>query len=314
MGKLFMNNPNIVVLLGGISGEREVSFKTAHAVINQLKQHFNVRSIQLDDKTLPEDLIPNNELIFPLLHGTFGEDGSLQALLEQRGLAFIGSDSPASRLCMDKMQSKRLAQALGISVLPAIEVIAGQELSPETLKAQLKCDEFALKPTCEGSSIGVHLCDNFLDLQQHWKEEKSGHYMIERRVHGRELTVGVLQGEALGVVEIRPRSGFYDFHNKYTPGACEYLYPAPIDATVTNAVRDMAARFFAGAHCLDFARADFLLEGEQVFFLEMNTIPGMTDQSLFPKSADCYGLSFDTILQRIVQGAVQRNQIAKLLK
>ncbi|MDR0646909.1 MAG: D-alanine--D-alanine ligase [Puniceicoccales bacterium] len=305
----------VVVLFGGEGEEREVSLKSAEPTIDRLRQFFNVRPIRLDSDELPVHLRLHKDLIFPLIHGDFGEDGRLQYLLEQGGYAMVGSGSKASRLCIDKMKSKRLASRCGVPVLPAVDLVVGEALDETHLQKMLQTETFVLKPMDKGSSIGVHLCESFQALQRIWITVKSGHWMVERRVQGRELTVGVLQGEPLGVVEIRPKVGFYDFKNKYTAGACDYLFPAPIDADTSQKVRAIAGEFFKRARCLDFSRADFLLEDDgSIWFLEMNTIPGMTRQSLFPKSAACCGMSFDEVLQRIIHGAIDRNRLCNLLK
>jgi D-alanine-D-alanine ligase len=316
MGECFMTcDVEVVVLFGGEGEEREISFKSAELTIGCLKQFFNVRSIQLDTNELPMHLRLHKDLIFPLIHGDFGEDGRLQYLLEQGGYAMVSSGSKASRLCIDKMKSKRLAGRYGIPVLPAMNLVVGEALDETHLKTVLKSETFVLKPTDKGSSIGVHLCESFQALQHIWSTVKDGNWMVERHVHGRELTVGILQGEPLGVVEIRPKVGFYDFKNKYTAGACDYLLPAPVDADTFQKVRAIASEFFKRAHCLDFSRADFLLEDDgNIWFLEINTIPGMTSQSLFPKSAACCGMSFDEVLQRIIHGAIDRNRLCNLLK
>ncbi|MDR2396933.1 MAG: D-alanine--D-alanine ligase [Puniceicoccales bacterium] len=305
----------VVVLFGGEGEEREVSFKSAEPTIGRLKQFFNVRSIQLDANELPIHFRLHKDLIFPLIHGDFGEDGRLQYLLEQGGYAMVGSGSKASHLCINKMKSKQLAGRWGIPVLPAMNLVVGEALNETHLKKVLKSETFVLKPTDKGSSIGVHLCESFQVLQHIWSTVKDGNWMVERYVRGRELAVGILQGEPLGVVEIRPKVGFYDFNNKYTAGACDYLLPAPVGADTSQKVRAIAGKFFKRARCLDFSRADFLLEDNgSIWFLEMNTIPGMTHQSLFPKSAACCGMSFDEVLQRIIRGAIDRNRLCNLLK
>lgn len=297
----------IVILCGGISGEREVSIRSAQCVYEALKNYYPVRSICLDRNALPEDLNPETDFIFPLVHGDFGEDGALQRLLDQQNFAYLGSDVAASECCIHKMQSKRLAQTQGIPVLPALALQPRQPLDRAFLEDTLQCTAFALKPENKGSSLGVHLCPDFDTLQAAWDTIHGGLWMLEPYIHGRELTIGLLQGQALGVVEIRPKHGFYDYHNKYTVGASEYLYPAPIPPDTTKAVQSFSAKFFKAAQCLDFGRADFLLEPNgNVWFLEMNTIPGVTAQSLVPKSAACVGLAFSDFLKKMVEGAQRR--------
>lgn len=297
---------NIVILCGGKSGERDVSIKSAEPVFHVLKDLYPTKLIRLDENKLPEGLNADTDLIFPLIHGDFGEDGQLQLLLEQGHFAYLGSNSVASALCIDKIRSKQLALQHNLPALPGIKLHAGDTLD-RNLLSTLGSDAFVLKPIDKGSSIGVHLCENYAALQSVWEEIQSGTWMIERFVHGRELTVGLLQGKALGAVEIRPKHGFYDFKNKYTAGACEYLFPAPIEEKTLLQLQKVAADFFKYAGCLDFGRVDFILEPNgNIWFLEMNTIPGMTSQSLLPKSAACVGISFEQLLVKLIEGVRER--------
>ena len=300
-------NLKVHILCGAESGEHDVSVKSAEAVFNVLKNHYATHMWELTRNALPENLDPDKDFIFPLIHGDFGEDGTLQALLEARGFCFVGSHSETSRICINKMQSKSLAKAIGIPVLPAIELVPGESIDYDKVLALLGSEKCVLKPTDKGSSIGVHLLDSFAQLEEVWQSINQGHWMLEKQVTGRELSLGVVQGQALGVVEIRPKHGFYDFKNKYTVGACEYFSPAPISNTLTEQLRTYAARFFERAHCLDFARADFIMdENEHVWFLEMNTVPGMTAQSLLPKSAACFGISFEALIESLVHSTLER--------
>ena len=298
----------IVILYGSLSSEHEVSLHSEPLVLEALKNQYPTQLLYLEENRLPTDLNPETDLIFSVIPGDFGEDGQLQALLEERNFTYIGSDAKASALCMDKIRSKHLAAENGISVLPAIELTIGQALDREMLEKTLKTTTFVLKPTDKGSSIGVHLCENFDALRKAWSEVKEGHWMIEPYVRGRELTVGLLHGKALGIGEICPKEGFYDYHNKYTEGACDYFFPASLEESVAERVRRIAEIFFEAAGCRDFGRADFIMDTDgNVWFLEMNTIPGMTAQSLLPKSAVCVGITFEALLRGLVNGACERS-------
>ena len=297
----------IVILCGGRSGERDVSLHSAQPVFEVLKDVYPTRLLRLDENQLPEDLNPETDFIFPLIHGDFGEDGQLQALLEERGFTYVGSDAKSSVLCMDKMRSKRLASERDIPVLPAIELKIGQVLDEKMFEKTLKSSAFVLKPTDKGSSIGVYLCEDFDALCTAWSDIKEGHWMLEPYVRGKELTVGLLHGKALGVGEICPKHGFYDYHNKYTEGACEYLFPALLEEAVSERLRQFSETFFKVAGCRDFGRADFIFSDGNAWFLEMNTIPGMTAQSLLPKSAACVGITFEGLLKRLIDGTCERS-------
>lgn len=302
-----LNTQTVVVLYGGQSGEREISFKSALPTIKVLKNFYEVIAVQLDENCLPATLFPDMGLIFPLIHGDFGEDGQLQSMLEAGGFAYVGSDSRASALCMDKISAKNLAKLNQVSTLPCLELSVGQALCHTTVNA-IVGDHCVLKPVDKGSSLGVSLCKNFGSLTERWSTVVEGRWMLETLVHGRELTVGLLNGRALGVVEIVPKKGFYDYENKYTAGACEYLFPAPLSDALTQSLQRAAETVFSAAGCCDFARADFILDDEGRFwFLEMNTIPGMTEHSLFPKSASCVGFTFEEVVRCIVDSAFKRN-------
>lgn len=297
---------DVVVLYGGLGGEREVSFRSAFQTMQALQINFNVTGIQLDENNLPDCLLKNPCMVFPLIHGEFGEDGQLQHLLDLANIPYVGSGFEASSACMDKIKTKAIATEWSVPTLPAMTVKKGDQLSKDELIRRVG-HNYVLKPTNEGSSLGVELCENFSELNAAWANVKSGSWMIEKMVKGRELTVGVVCGEAMGVVEIAPKKGFYDFKNKYTSGACEYRYPAYLPGDITKSLQNAAEVVFEKAGCLDLGRADFILdENGQFWFLEMNTIPGMTEHSLLPKSASCNGLSFEDLVFKILDSAFKR--------
>jgi len=298
----------IIILYGSLSGERDVSLHSESLVFEALKDRYPTQSLYLEENRLSEGINPETDLIFSVIPGDFSEDGQLQAVLEEKGFTYVGSDAKASALCMDKIRSKHLAAENGLSVLPVIEPTIGQALDREMLEKTLKSTAFVLKPTDKGSSIGVHLCEDFDALRKAWSEVKEGHWMIEPYVCGRELTVGLLHGKALGVGEICPKQGFYDYHNKYTEGACDYFFPAHLEEAIAERLRHSSEIFFKAAACRDFGRADFIMDTDgNVWFLEMNTIPGMTTQSLLPKSAACVGITFEALLRRLVDGVCERS-------
>ena len=299
---------DIVVLYGGLGGEREVSFRSAFQTMQVLQSNFNVTGIQLDENTLPECLLENPCMVFPLIHGEFGEDGQLQELLEAANIPYVGSNAKSSSICIDKIRTKAIATEWNVPTLPTMSVNVGEVLSKDELMRRVG-HNYVLKPTNEGSSLGVSLCENFSELNEAWAKVKTGSWMIEKMARGRELTVGILCGKAMGVVEIAPKLGFYDFKNKYTTGACEYRYPAYLPNEITKALQEAAEIVFEKAGCLDFGRADFILdEYGQFWFLEMNTIPGMTEHSLLPKSASCKGISFENLVFKIVDSAFKRTE------
>jgi D-alanine-D-alanine ligase len=168
-----------------------------------------------------------------------------------------------------------------------------------------------LKPNCNGSSVGLHVIDSKSQLETVLTGLGAGEWLVERRVLGRELTVGVLNGRAMGVIEIAPKSGLFDYTSKYTKGLTEYLEPAPIPEETAAQVRHAAEAAFKACGCRDYSRMDFMLSGEnELFFLEINTLPGMKDTSLLPMSARCVGLDYTSLVRELVTPAIKRFEAA----
>lgn len=302
-----MNAITVTILAGGISAEREVSLRSGRAVAEALVGQYPVRLVELDAARLPADLEAETTVVLPVLHGTWGEDGGVQAALEAAGIEFAGCDAAASRRCFDKVETKRLAAAAGVPVLPQRTGTRVELGGLDNLLAALG-EDLVIKPVAEGSSVGLHLVRGRAEVAATLATLGEGRWLIEPRVRGREFSVGVLEGEAMGVVEIRPRSGIYDYTSKYTVGATEYLAPAPLPEAVSAAARRHAEATYAACGARDFARVDFMLRGEsELFLLEINTLPGLTATSLLPKSAGCRGLSFPALADRLVAPARARH-------
>jgi D-alanine-D-alanine ligase len=301
-----MKEAVIAVLAGGTSAEREVSLGSGKACAMALARSHPSRLFQVDADAIPDGLDPARHVAFSLLHGTFGEDGQMQALLERAGIAFSGCDSGSSRLTMDKAGTKALAAARGIRVAEAILFSADAKPSADEI-AELLGEEVVVKPNDEGSSVGLSLASSRAETDAALGKISAGRWLAERRIRGRELSVGILGGRAMGIVEIRPRSGVYDYASKYTKGLTEYIAPAPLDAAVTAAVQTAAETAFAACGCRDYARVDFMLSGEnEPFFLEINTLPGMKETSLLPMSARCVGLDFIALVREMARPALGR--------
>ena len=300
-------HPKIVVLYGGVGAEREVSLQSGQAIAGALRQRFEVEAIVLDREALPDSLSPEAHVVFPALHGHFGEDGQLQTLLEAEGIHYCGSDAAASRLCMDKSATKAIARDLKIAVPEALTFDGAQAPLADEVIAQLGTS-LVIKPADQGSSVGLHFAEHRSALGVALSSIRSGNWLIEQRIHGRELTVGVLKGAAMGVVEIVSQSGVYDYKAKYTPGSTEYLFPAELEPAVEAKIKDHAEQLFDACGCRDFARIDFLLDGKRPYFLEINTLPGLTATSLLPKSASCVSLDFEQLAAELVAPAILRFQ------
>lgn len=295
----------IIILYGGRGEEREISIISAENVAHALGKEFEVEEILLDQEALPEGIAPHEGIVFPLIHGDFGEDGRLQKLLEEKNFVFVGSGSYANSLFIDKKEAKVLAKNLGLNTLPFVSFPYSAPPDWKEVE-QLFGGTIILKPTNKGSSVGVKICRNFNDWQNALKDLKKWAWMIEPYLEGaREVSVGILNNEVLGVVEIIPKVGFYDYGNKYTRGACTYEFPAKINPELDGKIKSAVEKLFKYAGCLDFARADFLIRGDEALFMEMNTIPGMTESSLITKSAACNGYSLDKLLHEIVQRSLK---------
>lgn len=306
MGRKTVAKPkSIVVLYGGVGPEREVSLLSGQAIAKALSQQFAVEPLQINRAHLPESIDGEKSIVFPALHGTFGEDGRLQALLEKAGIQYCGSDSVASQLCMMKDKTKARASRLGIPVPEAIVFDGAQTPLADDVIDQLGTS-LVIKPADQGSSVGLSFTEHRSALGAALSRIRDGNWLIERRIRGRELTVGLLNGKAMGIVEILSPTGEYDFKAKYTAGTTEYRYPADLKPAVETQIRESAEALFENCGCRDFARIDFLLEGAEAYFLEINTLPGLTATSLLPKSASCIGLDFEALARELVAPAIQR--------
>jgi D-alanine-D-alanine ligase len=285
------------VLMGGPSAERSVSLRSGAAVANGLRQAgHNVLEIDVQGRCL--ELPAGLDAVFIALHGEYGEDGTVQAELRDRGVAYTGSGPEASRLAFDKILSKRVLVEHGIPT-PRSEVLTrGQS---HTLPLPL-----VVKPARQGSSFGIHIVTDAGQWSAAFRDALSygEQVLVETYVEGRELTVGVVGDEVLPVLEIRPSQEFYSYEAKYTKGDTEYLVPAPISAEDAAKCRDAAERTFKALGCSGMGRVDIRLtpRGEP-FVLELNSIPGFTETSLLPKAARAAGIEFPALCDRILRMA-----------
>lgn len=301
--------PVIAVFCGGTSPEREVSLGSGRACALALARSFPTRLFELAADALPAGLDPARHVVFSTLHGTFGEDGGMQRLLDAAGVQYAGCDAAGSALTMDKTRTKQTVAAQGVGVAKGIAFAAEKKPTVDGVIAQLG-EKVVVKPNDQGSSVGLRLVDSRAELADALAQAAPGSWLIEQRIFGRELSVGVLRGEAMGVVEIRPKSGVYDYASKYTRGLTEYFAPAPLDEAMTRTVRRAAETAFAACGGRDYARVDFILADGELYLLEINTLPGMKETSLLPMSARCAGLDFTALVREMVKPALQRFQPA----
>ncbi len=297
----------VAVLGGGTGSEREVARVSAGAVAAALgRLGLPCDLFDLRANALPAGLDPAVHVVLPLVHGAYGEDGRLSADLDRAGFAYAGCDQAASVLCFDKYACKAVAARLGIPVAADRLLSPGRPVAHAELQARLG-SPYILKPRRDGSSVGLHLVRTEEDHAAARDDLAASAYLAERYIAGCDLTVGILDGEALGVVAVHPQGGLYDYRHKYTAGLSRYEAPAAIGAELAARLRGHAVAAFAACGCRDFARVDFRLGDDgSLAFLEINTLPGMTPTSLLPMSAGCMGIGFDQLVARLVGCALGR--------
>jgi D-alanine-D-alanine ligase len=298
------------VIMGGSSGERDVSLRSGAAVASALEGcgHTVVRIELPADAAEAAGAIhaADVEVAFLALHGRHGEDGCIQGLLELLGIPYTGSNVLTSALAMDKLKAKELFRLHNVPTPPYYTVTAGDDLSDiETMHGSFGFPVI-VKPRGEGSSLGVKKADNINELVRAIEValELDEVVLVERFVAGIEVNVGILDGRALGAIEIVPKSGIYDYEAKYTPGMTEYFMPARLPATRYRGVLNLADRAARALGCSGPVRVDLLVtRGENEYVLEVNTLPGMTETSLLPKIALSAGYEFPALCETILAGA-----------
>jgi len=294
----------IGVFLGGISAERAVSLRTGAAVAAALRRKgYDVREIDIREDWLGTVRDAGVDAAFIALHGRFGEDGCIQAACELARLPYTGSGVAASAVAMSKMLGKRMAAAAGVPC-PPDEVYEGPEI------AGAKPPHFGfplvVKPDREGSTVGITIVrsaaewEGALDLAA----RHDSRVLAEGYVAGREITVSIVNGRVFPAIEIVPKSGFYDYHAKYSKGETEYVIPVPMERDILQRAAEYTRRLAQGLRLRGAARIDYRVDrAGNVFFLEANTIPGMTETSLLPKAARFDGMPFEELVEEILSDA-----------
>lgn len=315
----------VAVLMGGISRERDISIASGNCVADALKQ-AGVNVVTADVKPNELSVLDDEsiDVFFIALHGTFGEDGVLQEILESKGLVYTGSPAQASRLAFDKWESKEYFAKAGIPTPDAI-LFEQNWCAQHTLQEPSKTAEiedrirrlgqkYVIKPLREGSTIGITIADNVSQAVSNAKKcaAEFGDCMIEEFVPGKELTVSILGKDALPILEIRAPGGFYDYRAKYINDSTEYLFDTIDSQVLTAEIQKMAIDCFNSLGCRGFARVDFILGNDgRPYVLEINTIPGMTSHSLLPKAAVKAGISMSQLCMRIVDMALAETNSRK---
>lgn len=290
-------------MMGGPSAEREVSLRSGAAVAAALRSLGHAVD-ELDPKNPGWTLRAGTQVVFLALHGTYGEDGTVQTELDKLGVPYTGCDAEASRIGFDKFLTKERCVVAGVPTARHVLIESPAARWPRGWNPPV-----VLKPVRQGSSVGLQFVDRVAD----WGEalaEAMRHdtlVLVEEKIIGRETTVGVLGGEALPVVEVRPRTGVYDYTTKYTAGSTEYLCPAPFDETTTRSIQEAGLGAFRAIGGRDYARVDVMVRANgDPIVLEVNTLPGMTETSLLPKAAAANGMGYAELCRRMIELALTR--------
>ena len=298
---------HIAVMLGGPSAEREVSLRSGAGVAKALRSLGHSVS-EVDPKDGTFVLPKKTDVVFLALHGTFGEDGTVQHELDKLGVPYTGCDSEASRVAFDKVLTKQRCIETGIPT--AKFVVVESEKMPWPMGWQ---PPVVVKPVRQGSSVGLQFVDRVADWSDALREafRYDSQLLAEEKILGRETTVGILADAALPVVEVRPKSGGYDYRNKYTAGNTDYFCPADFDAATTRTIQDAALGAFRAIGGRDYARVDVMVRasGEPIV-LEVNTLPGMTETSLLPKAAAAAGMNYAELCQKMIDLALRHVPVA----
>ncbi len=293
---------NIAVLYGGLSREREISIRSGKRVAKALEKNHNVILLDVDENFIYRlGELKKFDAIFVALHGHFGEDGTIQGILEYLRVPYTGSGVRASAICFDKLFSYELLK-------DKIRVPKYSVITKPTRHSPFGFPCF-IKPRKEGSSIGSHICHNEDELFEYSKKELRfyGEMLLMEYIKGRELTVSIVEIDgkpiALPILELRPKKEFYDFEAKYTKGLTEFIIPAPLMVDEEEEVISSSLKAYRMLGCSSFGRVDGILKDGEFYFLELNSIPGLTETSDLPASAKAYGLSFEELVEIILRTA-----------
>lgn len=281
----------IAVFMGGISSEREVSLRSGAAILESLKtQGYDAYGVDITAENLLSAFTENEyDLAYIALHGGYGENGTFQGLLDMLRKPYTGSGAMESAVTMDKAYTKAIAQAAGIKIAKSYSCAKDVDRFP-----------VVVKPSRDGSSVGIYFCNTQEEVENALKALEGKKPLIEEMIQGEELTVGVLNGEALGVLRIIPKNEFYDYESKYAAGGSIHEYPAKIEKNAYDKAMENAVKIHNVIGLKGISRSDFMLKDGEVYFLEVNTCPGMTKTSLVPDLGTLKGYTFDDLVKIMV--------------
>lgn len=300
-----MNSLNITVMLGGPSAEREVSLHSGAAVAKALRSLGHTVA-ELDPVTPHWKLPEPTDLVFLALHGSYGEDGTVQRQLEDLGVPYTGCDPESSRVAFDKVLTKERCLAAGVPTARYVVFRSPTAPFPADWKTPV-----VLKPVRQGSSVGLQMVDDPRDFPRALAESLryDTEVLMEERIIGRETTVGILEDKPLPIAEIRVKQGPFDYKNKYTPGAADHFCPADFDFASTARIQAAALGAFRAVGGRDYGRVDVMVRADNSpVVLEVNTLPGMTATSILPEAAAAAGLNYPALCQRMVDIAMKRRR------
>lgn len=294
------------VLMGGISSERDISLKSGQTVIDHIdKNKYEVVPIVIDSKEDVINKVKGIDFALLALHGKFGEDGTVQAVLETLGIPYSGCNALSSALCMDKDMTKKILTAANIRNAEWIMVTSTEEIDYD--KLETIGYPFVVKPNSGGSSVATNLIDKKEEIKDavvealKWDRE----VMIEKYIPGDEITCPVLNGKMLPVLAIKPKAGFFDFASKYEDGGADEFI-VELDPELHKEVERMALATYKELKCSVYARVDMIVSNGKPYLLEVNTLPGMTPNSLFPKSARGVNIDLPKLLDLIIEYSMNR--------
>lgn len=300
---LNIKNKKIGVLMGGWSGEREISLKSGKMVAASLrKQGFNTVEIDVD-RNIAETLRKKRvDIAFIALHGNPGEDGTIQGMLEVMGIPYTGSGVLASAICINKLTTKAILKENGLSVP---DYFYG-EPNPRAIKAKIGLPPWVIKPICEGSSLGIHIIRDISRLEETFLDVKKryGNVFIEKFIQGMNCTCGILGGKALPILELISKEDFYNYRAKYTKGLTQFIIPARLPEAIYKKTQRDALTAHKVTGCKGFSRVDFVVRNEVSYILEINTIPGLMELSDLPAEAKVAGINYDEVIYTILRSAV----------
>jgi len=304
-----MKNKHVAVLMGGWNSEREVSLNSGEAVFQSLcRLGYKATKIDFSRNIFGQLKEVNFDIIFNALHGQYGEDGRIQGVCDILEIPYTHSGIVASALCMDKVLTRKICATIGAKT-PHYEILKKGEDAQNKEKIFAIGKPFVIKPISEGSSVGVEviLPDTEFDFAN-YQWQYGDEIIVEKYLAGQEIQVAVMDGKALGAIEVRPHGLFYDYKCKYTAGMTDYIMPAEISDEKYAEILDLAQKCHQVVGCRGISRVDFILNNknggdDQFYLLEVNTHPGFTQNSLLPKIAKHVGISFDEIVEFLVKNA-----------